>query len=414
MAFGWIVIGSIPYSLLDEVGWFSVSEDIVRAIAGGEDDCDDAYFINVGFDKQVTDVELRPFEIGHVAITDRKILLDFLTIAERADYKYIFLDIRFEKGYDTTSDSALFAKIAGMRDIVCAYHYEKRDDKRDHRSNGFEIADSALLPKCAYNDYYTSLFSSNFTRYTYLQDGRPSVALRMYQDIDGKTLQRHWRWFYRNDGTWCENCSYIPIWGGVAPVYDTTFVNTAQYRNLGPFLMTLPEQHLIESMKGKIVVLGDFEEDIHDTYMSMLPGPYLTYLAYKHLARGGNNISILWLVIMTLVFFLFIWHILSPASLFPRCIYQCIRDFFDRYRATQVIANWYRRIRDFFGKYRFFRIILALIYSILFTLICSAVFLISGHAFNVLIPSLIISFITIVKESEKKPIEQPSEKTVAK
>lgn len=379
MAFGWIIIGSFPYSLLDEVGWYGVAENFFRGESKEKNYCDDAYFVNVGFDKQVADVQVAPFEIGHSVVTDRKVLLDFLTIAERADYKYIFLDIRFEKGYDTASDSALFAKIAGMRDIVCAYHYEKLTDEQGHQVNGFEIADSALLPKCAYNDYHTSALSSGFTRYAYLQAHGPSVALRMYQDIDGKTIKR-WGWFYLNDGALCEKCPYIPIREGIthipiregiAPVSDT--LTTVQYRNLGPFLMTLPEQQLIDDMKGKIVVVGDFDEDVHDTYMSMKPGPYLTYLAYKYLARGGNNISYPWLVFMALVFFAFIWYILSFSSFVSR------------------------------AKNLLVRIFLTLIFSSLFfTLISIVVFLFSGHAFNVGIPLLVISLVSIVKELSGK------------
>ena len=379
MSLAGVFIGNCPYSIADEVSWLCVGENIVRSWFNGAEESDDAYFVNVGYDKQIIDVEVSPLESGRMAITDRKVLLDFLDIADQADYKYIFLDIRFEKGFETVFDSALFAKIASMRDIVCANHYEPLVNQQGIQFNGFEIADTTLLPKCAYNDYHTSVFSSNFTRYAYLQDGRTSVALRMYQDVDGKTVRRN-GWLYDNDGTLCENCPYIPIWGSVSPVTSGS-VTSAQYYNLGPFLMTLPEQQLIEDMKGKIVVVGDFEEDTHDTYMSKQPGPYLTYLAYKYLARGGNKISFPVIVLMTLIYFFIVKLILSGRPLIP----------------------W--------GKHRATRIFTALLsYSFILSLICMVVFLITGYAFNVMVPSLIISGVSAVKDSEDKPSEKTAEK----
>lgn len=386
----WVLIGSFKYSLIDEVSWLCVGEDLVRRHLGGSDDTRDAYFVNVGYDKQIAEIEVLCSGQGHVAITDRKLLLDFLNIAERADYKYIFLDVRFEKGYDTAYDSALFARIADMRDIVVAHHYEPLEDDQGNEYNDFKIADSLLLPKTAYSDYYTSAFSSSFTRYSYLQDGRTSVALRMYQDIDGKTIRRR-GWLYGRDGVFmppCENCPYIPIKSGIRPVTDTV-ATTAQYFNLGPFLMTLPEEELIEVMKGKIVVVGDFEEDVHDTYMSRQPGPYLTFLAYKYLASGANTIPLHLLILLAVGFFLIIRGILLKDPLFPM------------------------------GKHPLLRFLTAILWAFLPPVVCTIVYILTGYTFNVLITSLIILFVCAARDSEKpeegkKAKEKPSEKTAAK
>lgn len=387
----WMFIGNIKYSLLDEVGWLCIGENFVHDCFGGSADTGDAYFINVGYDKQVVDVQVSPLDSGRAVITDRKLLLNFLNIAERADYKYLFLDIRFEKGYDTACDSVLFAKIAGMRDIVIAHHYEPVRDQQGNWYNNFEIADSVLLSKTAYNDYYTSALSSGFTRYSYLQDGRTSVALRMYQDIDGKTI-RHLGWYYWNEGAFlppCENSPYIPIKGGVGPVTTDSVSTTAQYKNLGPFLMALPEEVLIEEMKGKIVIVGDFEEDVHDTYMSTQPGSYLTYLAYKYLASGGNKIPLHVIILLAVGFFFIIRGILLKEQIFP----------------------W--------GHHPLLRFVTAVMWAILPALVCTLVYLTTGYTFNVLIPSLVISLVIIVMDSkrpeeEKNKEEKPSEKTAAK
>lgn len=381
-----LFVGNCPYPYWDSIKWLSYTENIVRSIFGEADDKKDAYFVNVGYDKQLIEVKTNS-GIGNRVITNRKTLLDFLTIAERADYKYIFLDIRFEKGDSTEWDKALYSKIAGMKNIVFAHHYN--DD--DKEKNDVKIADSILLSKSAYNDYYTTLFSSNFTRYQYLQDGRPSVALRMYQEIDGKTIE-HIGLLYYSDGTLCENCPYIPIKGGINPaIGDGT---AADYLDLGPFLMAqlkdsiLSEDTLIEDMKGKIVVVGDFEEDKHDTYMGKLPGPYLTYIAYKYLAKGGNKVSIIPFIILTIIFFLIVWQILRGRSVFPWG-HQFLRIKWMRW--LQWLLKWkvLKLVSVFFS------------YSVILTLICVVFYLISETTFSVEIPALVISALSTLKRTEK-------------
>lgn len=382
-----LFVSNCPYPIWDSIDWLCVTENFVRSLFGDAEDRDDAYFINVSYDKQIADVKVEPNGIGHVAITDRKALLDFLTIVERANYKYIFLDIRFEKGYDTEWDKALFSKIESMKNIVLSHHYESPyTNEEGIEINGFGIADSLLLSKVAYNDYYTTIFSSNFTRYQYVQGGRPSVALRMYQDIDKKTIE-HRGFFYFNDGTLCENCPYIPIKGTIGrPIGDGT---AADYYNLGPFLLTLGEEDdLIKGMNGKIVVIGDFEDDKHDTYMGMLPGPYLTYLAYKYLSRGGNNVSMVVLLLMTTVFFLIVRSILQGRTMFPwgnPLLKFGLMKWFRR------LLSW--RITKFVSKF--------ISYSLVFTLICTVIYLVSGYVFNVMIPTMFITIISSINDFKK-------------
>lgn len=381
-----IFIGNCPYPFWDSIKWVCVAENLVRDVFGEAEDKNDAYFVNVGYDKQIVEVQVIPAGTGRAEITDRKVLLDFLTIAEQAHYKYIFLDIRFEKGYNTEWDAALFSKIASMRDIVFAHHYEvSYTDGEDSETNGFEIADSTLLPKAAYNDYYTTIFSSNFTRYQYLQDGRPSVALRMYQDIDGKTVEEKGL-LYFNEGTPCENCPYIPIKGTIrAPSGDGT---AADYYNLGPFLMTLPKEELIQGMNGKIVVIGDFVEDNHDTYMGMLPGSYLTYIAYKYLAHGRNKVSIAVSCFMFLVFFFIFRTKIRGRIVFP----------WGEKILQLRIMGWLRCLMS----WHFIRFVGRFVsYSFILSIICAIVYLVSGYTFNVMLPALVITFIGQIKDSLK-------------
>lgn len=382
MSISELLIGNCPYPFWDQISWVCFAENFVRSILGENDNTDDAYFINIGYDKQIVDVQVTSTDTGRSVITDRKVLLDFLTIAERADYKYIFLDIRFEKGYNTEWDKALFSKIAGMRNIVVAHHYEETDNN-GKITNGFELADTILLPKIAYNDYYTTIFSASFTRYQYLQDGRPSVALRMYQDIDRKKME-HKGILYFNDGTLCENCPYIPIKGSISPLKEDG--SKADYFNLGPFLLTMPEDMLIEDMKGKIIVVGDFINDIHDTYMGMQSGSYLTYAAYKYLAKGGNKVSIVKLIIITILFYFIIRTQLLEKQGPP---------FLDRISGRPYL-RWVSRVK----KWRIVMLFTSFVsYTLLLSIVCSIIYMTSGYTFNIGLPALLISILSTIKNT---------------
>lgn len=377
MSLSGVLIGNCPYPFWDKIEWLCIAENLVRDTFGRSMNNGDAYFVNVGFDKQLVDVPLTSTDSGRSVITDRKVLLDFLTIAERADYKYIMLDVRFEKGYNTEFDEALYSKIAKMRDVVCANH-----------AIDFEIADSQLIPKSAYNDYYTTIFSSNFTRYQYLQGDCPSIALRMYQDLDGKTIMRKGL-FYFNDGTLCENCPFLPIKGAVE--VQSGDGSAADYYNLGPFLMTLPESQLIEDMKDKIVVIGDFKDDVHDTYMGMLPGPYLTFIAYQYLAQGGNKVSIVALVLMTILFYFIVWTKLEGGLWLP-CVRKLLQQRWMGW--LQWLLNW--RVVKFMGRF--------VSYSVLLWLVCIVVYLVCRTTFNVVFPALVISIISAFKDSKEEDL----------
>lgn len=385
-----LLIGNCPYPFWDRIDWLCFAENFVRNTFGEAEDDNDAFFVNVGYDKQIVNRQVTTTDIGHSVITDRKVLLDFLTIAEKANYKYIFLDIRFEKGYNTEWDKALFSQIAKMNNIVVAHHFESpNENNKSTVFNKFEIADSILMSKIAYNDYHTTIFSSSFTRYQYLQENRISVALRMYQDINGKTINRK-SGLYFNDGTLCENCPFIPLKRRIEqPIGDGT---EADYLNLGPFLMTLPEEILVSDLDGKIIVVGDFIDDIHDTYMGMHSGPYLTYLAYKYLAKGNNNVSFTIWAFMTLVFYFIIRTKLTGKSIFSGL----------QFILNKPYMKWTARIKE----WRITNLIVNLFtYTILLTIACTIVYLISGYAFNVGFPALIISLISSIKKITKKEIK---------
>ena len=68
-------------------------------------------------------------------------------------------------------------------------------------------------------------------------------------------------------------------------------------------------------MKGKTVMIGDFDNDVHDTYVGSVPGPMLSYFAYDTLRRGDHLVKILPQLLLLIIYWVMIFSILSPSSI---------------------------------------------------------------------------------------------------
>ncbi len=259
--------------------------------------------INTGVDKQLVEVRDEFDEpIGHTAITDREKLLEFLQIASKADYRYIFLDIRFEEGLTTPCDSLLFATISTMPKVAYSRHRAIEDDNRN----------PAMLLKGAYADY-RSTYSEGFSRYEFLQSGNESVALKLYSEIDNGFIQKRWFGYQDKDGSLCYNTQFIPFPKSVLYKYDEN--GQIRYPYLGAQVLGKhSEEELLRMMKDKIIVVGDFDEDLHGTYIGAVPGPLLSFYAYLMLKNGGHKVNILLQIFMLVIYSVVTYIILSPGN----------------------------------------------------------------------------------------------------
>jgi hypothetical protein len=269
---------------------------------------DSVTYVNFAKDKVLVPVkDIFGHTIGSDVITNRETLLRFLELADSSDYKYIFLDVRFEKGYETPYDSALFARIETMPRLIIA----------THRKNGnYEIADKNLLSKAAYADYRGPILSG-FTRYEFLQDHHRSVALQMLYDIDKQDITKCW-YGYRT-GKWpCYNLKYIPFphylfKGDTTNVSDFTFKEKIRYPYAGSMILNRrlfsTEDVIKNLLNDKIIVAGDFDNDLHGTYVGEIPGPVLSFAAYQYLHAGLHKVQIPYLVFLFILYFIIIYLI---------------------------------------------------------------------------------------------------------
>ena len=269
----------------------------------------DVVFVNVAYDKQLIDRhDDYGMSVGNVDVTDRSKLRSFLEMLQRTDmYNYIFLDVRFEKGYDSPEDSALFSQIKKMRNIVVATHSD------------IELLDQSLSTKTALNDYPTTIIESNFTRYEYLKDDQASVALFAYKELTGNTIDRHFC-FYTSDHKLCYKSLFIN-----APIEDWSEFNeqqTKMYYNLGNDLLeNYSNKDIAMLTKGKYVVIGDMVEDMHDTYSGSKPGSVITYYAFVALMNGEHFVRYGLLMFLGLIYFVISLSLFESSSIIERIPY---------------------------------------------------------------------------------------------
>lgn len=258
-----------------------------------QSDSQDVLFVNIAYDKQLTErTDEYGMPIGNTSITDRTKLLSFLQMLHSRDnYKYIFLDTRFEKGYDVPEvDSTLFAEVRNMRNIVLANHSD------------IEIADSTLIDKAAISDYKATITATNFVRYKYTYNGNPSMPLYAYRDLAQRTINRHGL-IYTCDGKLCYNSLFVNFPAENFGEFDDE--NWKQYYNLGSDLLdNYSEEDLATLTQGKYIVIGDMIEDLHDTYSGLKPGSVITYYAFQALMNRKHFVSYGLLLFLAVLYFL--------------------------------------------------------------------------------------------------------------
>lgn len=366
------LMNNCPYPYWDTLDKFSGLEFLLRNISNEETRNDDAVFINVSYDKQLAEYTFdNGNSKGTIAVTDRNKLIRFLNIAKESEYKYIFLDIRFEDGVYTPQDSALSSIIKDMPRLIFSDH-------SDLITN-----DKFQSEKAAINDFFTTITSTNFTRYQFLQNGKESAPLRLYLATvpDAKPIEKHGI-FYTCGGSLCQNSPFMSI-----PIdFTSTYEGTgARYFHLGPDLFD-PQQNISsediqDELKDKIVIVGDFVSDLHDTYAGMQPGSYLVYLAYNELVNGKHFLAWPFIVLMTIIYFIVSWLILNRKTIW---------DYIPKLK--NVKSKFVLIILNFFG------------YSTLFSSLTILMYVCFRATYNIFFPSLFFSILSLFFSSKRDKV----------
>lgn len=293
------IIGNTSFPLPNEMEVLKGWDKFQKWIGKDRDSIpNEVLLVNVAFDKQLVDYNEDGMPVGQYAITDRQKLLDFLTIAQQSDsYKYIFLDVIFEQGIESPYDSALFRKIASMPRIVIPVHEDT------------PLQDSILYVKAANADYTVTCEETNFARFQFIHNGIKSMPLRMYEDISDNSISK-WGILYFSHHWLCRNGITLKMPIKMSNLTEETGdMKKCNVLNLGVDLLAMDTiAPIADEIKDKIVIIGNYKDDVHDTYVGLQSGSIICLNAYYALERGdhliwGNYGVLFFFFLMAIVYF---------------------------------------------------------------------------------------------------------------
>ena len=236
-------------------------------------------------------------ELGQVPVTDRDKLLRLLKQLQlKKDYRYVILDVRLEESTSQSEDSALWQTISEMPRLVLA------------NPVGTQIASPILNKKTAAAQYQTALWETDFVKYPFYADTIPSMALTMYREITGHDIQRQGPLWM--DGYQLSRRSILLTWD---------FSDYRERFYLGDLLEELgegDEEDWAGNPSGKYILIGDFEDDIHPTFLGEIPGTLLIFNAFSSLLHKRHVLSLSFLFLLFCIYFALAWLTLSHNSRF--------------------------------------------------------------------------------------------------
>lgn len=381
------IANSLPYSFGGDVSAQMWIERIGFIFKGRHNHLPDSIaLVNVAYDKALIDYDGRLYSSpgdnrrapsGRIAITDRRKLLDFLNAAKDTDYRYIMLDVRFDDDIESDSVSLeLFRLIGSMDRISYAVH------------KGDRPAADAPASKAAYGDYKVTAFESNAVKYPLTHGKEPSLATMLYTTLDNGRITTFGPLTF-DRGSLCLGSIFLDY---PVRVFDRAVESDGlmpadyYYLNLGVDLLETTDsvERIKDFVSDRIVIVGDFDNDVHDTSIGQMPGSLININAYISLSQGRHRISWAYAALLFAIYFTIALSLIirrSPIDLIPAL---------QRRRSATL------------------RFIFSLIgFSVVLSLLSFLLYLTAGIIYSIAIPSLYFSLISLWIEKRKLLSDSP-------
>ncbi len=309
-SFYWL---SLPYTFGDEaflIKWSSLTK---KSLFGfdAKPNPEDILFVNVSENKTTIDTknefdEISPYH--RKVITDRQQLAEFFALLNqyKSDVRFVICDVLFE---DTTRyDAAL---------------------KKEFETLGNKLLSVSHMTKSG--NYVRPVMDISYAPATYkategiflkfpllLKDSLKTLPLVMYERLNGATFRKKGAFYLLNGRL------SLP-----APIVDFK-VRNSDFRvgnaleeanfmrnEMGTILELkndMSEEEKRALFKGKIIMIGDFQSDMHRTPFGQMPGLLLIYNAYLTLEAKQNLISLGWVCFMFIAFTFVSYRIFSDVQ----------------------------------------------------------------------------------------------------
>jgi hypothetical protein len=243
---------------------------------------EDYLFINTAYDQAITKAETEYGDTGTIAISDRYLLAEFFEkmAAHGNKHQYILCDILFDQ--PSTADSQLNRSISKIRKIIAPTEYDK--EKK-------QLLQPVINVPAAQADYITYEGLVSKVRLFASDSRSKTLPLRMYEDRNGVEVNvKRFGLFYKGN--------YIP-----RSVYPRYFFNSEaisqhemRLKQVVDVLKINGDAFYESAIKGKVIVIGNFTTDKHNTFIGPMPGSLVLFNTYLTLQAGYHMLRIRWLL----------------------------------------------------------------------------------------------------------------------
>jgi hypothetical protein len=289
-----IVASQINYNTsIEELGVVSVNE-VASLFTNTEYPDENILFIDVSRSRKLVEYD---DSSGNAAITDRHKLAQLFQLMSRhpgVRYKAVFCDLLLD--LPSGDDTALNTAMAHIPKLILPFS--------DNR--GEQVHPSFTEGRRAYAGYLTSSgFSStiNLLKFNLKPaEDKTTVPLALVESISGKQTED------KAGLLWIDGSPFLKT---VIPQFRITPTNISD--SAGTKVVFLDELLRLLEVKedkfypaffeNKLIVLGDFQSDIHSTYAGAIPGPFILTNLYLGVQHGDNRITASWLIFLFIMFF---------------------------------------------------------------------------------------------------------------
>lgn len=306
LTFYWL---SMPYTFGDETFLIKWTSLVKKELFGFDQKPSPQEVLLVDVSASKTTIESEDLfgksKYNRRIITDRQQISDFLAmlIPYKDELQLVLVDILFEDAtpYDsllTTQFDTLGQKILGI----------------SHLENG----DSLVQPIFDIPTALATYRSSNdlFLKYPLkMKDTLKTVPLVLLEKLEGVEYKK---WAGLN---WIDGKLSLP-----SPLVDFKIRNTDLEMGSGQQDSTftvydlgtlfglrdiLGEAAMLDFFKNRVILVGDYVNDIHDTPFEKMAGILILYNAYLTLAEGGNWVTIWWMLFLVLGYTLMSYRVFT-------------------------------------------------------------------------------------------------------
>lgn len=299
---------------------------------------DNVLFIDVSKDNELVDIYEDSVIVGNTKIANRQRLYTYLKNLKKdieidaKPYKYLIIDIFFDEKHKTAYDDSLFSIIKSL-DRTLVVNYSK-----DNKS--FNIANDYIEKKSGTAQYNSTIIETNFTRFPFLNigNGEKSVVLKAYEELNPNMQFKRVGFgpfsIFVSGNKLCRSAAFITFdrdsitnirvleeqskYENRIGVPDTTSRFSSDYRRLGEYLSHSSEimPILIQGdANGKYIIIGNLEDDIHDTYIGKKPGSFIVYKALEFLDNNKHIINPITTFIWFLIYIIVIYFIIKGYTI---------------------------------------------------------------------------------------------------